>query len=236
MSMTGQLQLGLTEVYTPGTSKVIGYAYTEASGAGQLQRWLLYRWPGNALEVRQPSPEARLTARTLDEWRSEVAKQWQPGWRYVWAQADVYSHGVTCGDGETRWTWTEIPPASQMPPPTYPDVDAEPAQIDPWCIALDVTQDERRGLVFTTADDTRVEATVEYWLLPDHYEPAGGSKSASIGAEAAGSSAVSAGVAADPGDSFQRFIDLANQSWKPGCCFVITGCVNYTGESAPANP
>src|SRR5262245_11761971 len=79
MSTTGQIQLGLTEVYAPGTSEVIGYAYTEAKGAGQLQRWLLYRRPGKALAVRRPSPEAHMTARTLDEWRLEVAKHWQPG-------------------------------------------------------------------------------------------------------------------------------------------------------------
>lgn len=232
MPTTGQLQLGLTEVYAPGTNTVIGYAFTEQSGKGQLQRWLLFRSPGNALDVRKPSPEALMTAGSLADWRRQVEQRWQQGCIYVWAQADVYSHGETSGSGTSAWTWTQLPPASKMPSPTYPAVDAEHAQLDPDCRAHEVAQGSCRGLVFTRdTGSIKAHSTVEYWLLPDQYEPAGGLKSVTVGA--AGGSDVT--LSEDPAQALQQFIDLSSGSWRPGCAFVITGCVNYTGQSAPAD-
>ncbi|WP_437570128.1 hypothetical protein [Sorangium sp. So ce542] len=241
MPTTGQLQLGLTEVYAPGTNTVIGYAFTEQSGAGQLQRWILFDDPENALEVRKPSAQSPITATTLGEWRDQVGRlvrqRWQPDWRYVWAQADVYSHGGTSGSDAATWTWTQIPPASRMPMPTYPDVDADCAQLDPDCKALEIVQNAIRGLVYTSPALASARAsassasTVEYWLLLDEYAPAGGLKPTTVGA--AGGRHVT--LTDDPALALQKFIDLANASWKPGCAFVITGCVNHTGQFAPTN-
>ncbi|WP_437819081.1 hypothetical protein [Sorangium sp. So ce1078] len=212
MITTGQLTMGAVQIVSKDSSEVIGHAYTVANGGGQLQRWLLYRNPQNAFDVRPPP--ASTAGLSLEEWKSKVPGLWRPGSYYVFAQADLYRYGET-HDGET---WTRIPPASRLPPPSY--YPAGPRQLDPDGRILDVLQGNFRGLAFSVLGLSNPNS-VEYWMLPSAYVPAGGGATARV---ATGARAAS---------SLQAFVDTANQSWAPGCTFAITGCVNYRGDKPP---
>jgi hypothetical protein len=217
MITTGQLDLGTAQIVSRATGEIIGYAFTEASTHGQLQRWLLYRDPQNAFDV-QPPP-ATMAGWTLSDWQTNVPKLWQTGAFYVWAQADMYQYGGSYNGV----TWKQIPKASALPTPTYPNVGAGSFQLDPGGKVLYLLQDQLRGLAYTLGG-LRDPSSAEYWMLPAAYKPAGvgGKAGINIGAENAG--------------SLQEFVDLANQSFGTDCRFVITGCINYRGERAPAAP
>jgi hypothetical protein len=216
MTMTGPLQLGAVQVVSP-TGEVIGFAFTTASGKGQMQRWLLYKDPGNALEVRPPPADK--AGWTLADWQANVPSLWKPNSYYVWAQADVYEYGVTYGNHR----WTTIP--SNLPQATYPKVPGlEPhAQLDPdpWKLIF-VKQLMVQGLVFTDGG-MRHPSNVEYWMLPSGYK-------------GAGATAASVATSTEDVRSLEGFVGAANQSWGAGCSFVVIGCINYTGEIAHAAP
>ncbi|WP_437552550.1 hypothetical protein WME97_14755 [Sorangium sp. So ce367] len=242
MSMTGLLHPGAVRVVNPKSRAVIGYAFSVETERGQLQRWLLFEHPHNALDI-EPPPE-HMARWSLSDWQSNVADLWRPGSFYVWAQADVYRYH----DVPKQTTWAKIPPASRLPAPTYPDVGICDFQLDPTggrlfqvlqqrATGLVVAQNESfeaarvalneampveaRGLAFVV-NGLLDPASTEYWMLPAAYEPAG--KAAAV--------AVKTG--AQRAKSLQEFINLANQAWGPGSRFVITGCINYCGETVPA--
>jgi hypothetical protein len=216
MKMTGQLQLGAVEVVSLGTDELLGYAYTVESEGGQTQRWLLYRHPENALELRPP-PEA-MVRWTLGDWQSNVSGLWKPNSFYVWAQSTIHPYEI-----ETGVVWTKIPPARALPPVRYPDVDGADLQIDPMARkVLHLIQERSRGLVFTVGGLLDA-SNAEYWMLPAGYQPAG-------------SCASKVAVGTEDAESLQDFVDVANGSWGPGCMLVITGCINYRGEIAPRVP
>jgi hypothetical protein len=215
---TGLLQLGAVQVFSRGTEEVIGYAYTVESGAGQLQRWLLYRNPHNAFEIKPPP--ASMAGWTLSDWQAEVPRLWRPGSFYVWAQADIYQHGGTYGE----LTWTRIPPDSKLPLPSYPPVTKGPFQLDPTGFrVLEVRQESSIGLAYSIGG-LEDDLSAEYWMLPAGFQPAGAGREAEIA------------LGAEEARSLDGFIDAANQRWSAGCLFVITGCVNRRGETAPGAP
>ncbi|WP_437667288.1 hypothetical protein [Sorangium sp. So ce1182] len=214
--LKGQLALGAVQIVNAGSDEVIGYAYTVENGLGQLQRWLLHRDPQNEFVVRPPP--ASMLGWSLADWQAGVKSLWQPGSYYVWAQADLYRHGGTYNGV----TWTRLPAASKLPPPTY--YPSAPRQLDPDGRIIELRQLQRAlGLAFAVRGLADA-SSIEYWLLPEAYEPAGRSVSAaiSVGARQAG--------------SLDAFIDVANQSWAPGCTFAITGCVNHHLQTPPTRP
>ncbi|WP_437303848.1 hypothetical protein [Sorangium sp. So ce388] len=242
MSFIGLLQSGAVQVVNPKNRQVIGYAFSVETERGQLQRWILFEHPHNTLDI-EPPPE-HMARWSLSDWRSNVAALWRPGSFYVWAQADVYRYG----EAREQQKWAKIPPASRLPAPTYPDVGFSDFQLDPTGgRLLEVLQLraggvvlapnepleaagarlngamplEARGLAFAV-NGLLDPASTEYWMLPAAYEPAGKSAAVAIktGTQKAG--------------SLQEFIDVANQGWSPGSTFVITGCVNYRGDTVPA--
>jgi hypothetical protein len=242
MTMTGQLELGVVQVNSSTSGALIGYAFTEALERGQLQRWILYTDPANAFEIG-PAP-ASMAGWTLADWQKNLASLWKPGSVYVWAQADVYEHGGVYGGV----TWTKIPDADSLPHARFPAVPGEDFQLDPPTrqtvlelasagaqptgIALAAATAQPTGLApaSATAQPTGLAYTVdgvhdarnrEYWMLPSGAQPAGGSRRA----------AVREGAARAP--TLQSFVDLANQRWAPGSVFVIIGCGNYRGATAP---
>jgi hypothetical protein len=216
---TGPLQPGLVQVASRETGEVVGYAYTVENGAGQLQRWLLYGNPHNSFEVKPPP--ASMAGWTLAQWQAEVPRLWRPGSFYVWAQADVYQHGGTYHGR----TWTQIPAAAALPPETYPPGSKGPFQLDPTGFrVLDVRQATLSGLAYSIGG-LEDAASVEYWMLPAGYQPAGG------GDRAAG---IAGGT--EQATSLDDFIGAANQRWGSGCLFVIVGCVNHHGTAPPGAP
>ncbi len=221
MTTTGHLDLGAATIIDPATGGLIGYVYTEATQTGQLQRWLLYRDPRNSFEVRPP-PE-NMAGWSLSDWQAEVPKLWKPQSFYIRANADVYRYGESYGGVP----WTRIPPASELPEPSYPPGPGDPHQLDPLSKVLRLQQDVVRGLAYTTDGLISPEgqlnpSSAEYWLLSALYRPAG----------ARGTVTISPG--SEEVTSLDAFIDLANQSFQPGSAFVITGCLNYSGTAAPA--
>lgn len=217
MTLTGQIQLGAVQIIDPSTKDLLGYAYTVESEGGQTQRWLLYRNPENTLEI--VAPPTSMAGWTLADWRANVPALWKPGSFYVWARTRLYRYGQTYGGV----VWTSIPPASELPAPTFPAVPGSDYQLDPtpWR-ALDVRQQDWTGQVYTVGGGLTAETSAEYWALPAGYQAAGGALSAAVSVGAAEAS------------SLQGFVNLANASWRPGSAFAITGCVNYRGEAPPA--
>lgn len=214
MATTGPLQNGVAQIVRRGTRDVIGYSFAEASGGGQMQRWLLFEDPNNAFEI-QPPPDA-MKAWSLTDWKVNVPGLWKPGSRYVRAQSNAYQHGGTYAGV----SWARIPNNSKLPAPTYPPA-GDDLQLDPeGGRALDILQDGVRGHAFTIRGLTDA-SNAEYWLLTERFMPAG------LGATAAVT------VGAKAARTLQDFVNLANQSWGPGCVFCITGCVNYSGTAAP---
>lgn len=213
MTMNGPLQSGAVEIVNPSTREVIGYAYTVETGRGQLQRWLLFLNPHGALEVRPP-PE-HMAGWSLSDWQAHVPSLWKPGSFYVWAQADVYRHGDTY-DGVT---WSQIPPVSQLPEPSYyPSPPDGHFQLDTRLVKF--LLDSQVGYVFTMCS-LLDSASQEYWSMPAGAQAAGGACTLAVA------------PAADDVGSLGAFIDMANQSFGPGSSFAITGCVNYHGDAPP---
>ncbi|MDC0746718.1 hypothetical protein [Polyangium mundeleinium] len=212
MTTTGLLDLGAAEVVDRTTGELLGYVFTLASGKGQLQRWLLFRDPRNELEIRPPP--ASMASFTLADWQAQVPSLWRPNGYYVWAQADVYPHGET---------WTQIPPASALPEPSFPERPGSNYQLDyTGGKVIDVLQEDWRGSAYVVRGLSQT-SSIEYWSLPARYRPAGSTRAVvSVGTEEA--------------TSLDAFVRLANTSWGPGCKFVITGCLNHHGTAAPFAP
>jgi hypothetical protein len=213
MTITGHLDLGAAQVVSRSTGGLIGYAFTEARAGGQLQRWLLYQNPQNDFEVKAP-PQS-MAGWSLTDWKLNVSSLWSPGAAYVWAQADIYPHGAS--------GWSQIPEVARLPGPNYP-LGPHPYQLDPTGVRiLDVLQGSIRGLAYSVRG-LQDPTSIEYWVLPAAYQPAG--KTAKIN--------ITAGLLA--ARSLQDFIDAANLTWGIGCTFVVTGCNNYHGSTAPSTP
>src|SRR5436190_13123531 len=113
MTITGQLALGASQVVSPATGELIGYAYAEATPTGQLQRWILYNDPRNSFEIRPPI--TKMVGWSVSDWKANVSNLWRPGSFYVRAKSDVYRHG----DTYRGVPWTRIPQASELPAPSF---------------------------------------------------------------------------------------------------------------------
>lgn len=217
MTTTGLLDLGVAEIVDRGTQELLGYVFTVANGAGQLQRWLLFRNPQNELAIRPPP--ASMAGYSLADWQANVPALWRPESYYVWAQADVYEHGKTYNGT----TWTQIPPSTRLPEPSFPERPGSNFQLDFTGLVADVLQDDSRGLAYVVRG-LGSESSIEYWSLPARYQPAGRARAAAIA------------VGVREAISLDAFTTLCNETWSPGCTFVITGCLNYHGSAAPLAP
>lgn len=216
----GQLSSGVVQITAPETNELLGYAHTEGTAGGQRQRWLLYRNPGNKLQIQAaPAEMARLS---LSDWRRQVPLLWRPRSYYVEAQTDLYFYGREYYGR----VWDSLPPESEMPAPTYPALGGA-LQLDPTGTRLlEVLQrsaaNEIRGYAFTKGglDD---ESNAEYWLLPSGY----------LGAGAAAATAIVPGTT--PVATLGEFLNAARGAWAPGAVLAITGCLNYVQKDrAPA--
>ena len=216
MTITGQLALGAAQIISTANGELIGHAFTEATPTGQLQRWILYNDPQNSFEVRPPS--SAMAGWSLGDWKASVPSLWKPGSFYVRAKADIYRYGETYGGVR----WKHIPKAPRLPEPSYPEGPGDPHQLDPiGSKIIHVTQDACQGYAFTV-NGLLDASSVEYWMLPSSYQPAGGTSTAGVA------------MGNEEAHSLDQFIDLANQSFGPGCLLIITGCVNYNGAQPPA--
>ncbi|MDI1442462.1 hypothetical protein [Polyangium sp. 6x1] len=217
MTTTGLLDLGAAEIVDRRTGELLGYAFTVAHGKGQLQRWLLFRHPQNELEIRPPP--AAMANWSLADWQASVPGLWRPNGFYVWAQADVYQQGGTY-DGVT---WTQLPPASRLPKPTFPERPGSNYQLDWTGKVADVLQEDWRGRAFVVRGLTQA-SSIEYWSLPARYQPAGNTRTAAVA------------VGVEEASSLDVFVEECNRTWSSGGTFVITGCINYHGPAAPFAP
>ncbi|WP_437607337.1 hypothetical protein WMF20_42000 [Sorangium sp. So ce834] len=218
MITTGHLESGAVAVVARGTGESLGFAYTVSSQGGQQQRWLLYRDPQNAFDIKPPP--ASMVSWSLADWKAKVPALWRPGSLYVWAQADVVRHGEVRGGVE----WTKIPPESMLPKPRFFGGMDDDFQLDPGGgKAIDVLQGAARGLAYSHRG-VLDQSSVEYWVLPADFSPAG--RNALLGIAPGSEKAA----------SLPQFIEVANRAWGPGSALVITGCTNYRGDRAPAAP
>jgi hypothetical protein len=217
VTISGLLKLGAAEVIDSKTGDRVGYVYTTAHGKGQTQRWLLYQNPQNYFEIRPP-PDGMATW-TLEMWQSRVPGLWQPNAYYVWAQADVYEYGQTYDDV----LWTRIPLVDELPKPTFLEIPGTNYQLDYLNGKLiDLRQPDARGYAYVVRGLVE-ESSIEYWLLPEHYQP-GGSIRTTV---ATGNATAS---------SLEEFVAHCQPRWLPGTAFVITGCLNYHNVDAPFAP
>lgn len=214
MTTTGLLALGAADVIDPNTRELLGHVYTIAHGRGQLQRWLLFANPKNELEIGPPSE--KMATWTLEDWQAQVENLWRPNAYYVLAQADVYEYGRTY-DGTT---WRQIPAAKDLPEPSFPERMGSNFQLDYMEGRLiEILQNEERGKAYVVRGLAQ-ESSIEYWLLPARYEPAGRARMAmTLGRTTA--------------SNLSAFVDSCQPSWQPGATLLITGCLNYSGEAAP---
>jgi hypothetical protein len=216
MTTTGQLALGAAQIISTANGELIGHAFTEATPQGQLQRWILYNNPQNSFEIRPPS--SAMAGCSLADWKASVPSLWRPGAFYVRANANIYHYGETYLGVQ----WIQIPKASHLPDPSYPEGLGDPHQLDPiGSKIIHISQDGCHGFAFTV-NGLLDASSVEYWMLPSSYQPAGGGSTAAVTMES------------EVAHSLDQFIDHANQSFGPGCRLVITGCVNYSGFQPPA--
>lgn len=217
MTTTGLLALGAAEIVDRKTQGLLGYVYTVASGQGQLQRWLLFQNPKNEFEIRSPSEE--MARWTLEDWQKHVPELWRPNGYYVWAQADAYEFGGTYGGV----TWKQIPTAEKLPEASFPDLPGSNFQLDYMDgRIIELLQGDDRGHAYVVRGLSQ-ESSIEYWLLPARFEPAGKAHTAvSMGKDSAG--------------SLGGFVERCQSSWGSGSTFIITGCLNYTGTAAPFAP
>lgn len=217
MTISGLLMLGAAEVFDSNTHELVGYVFTVAHGQGQLQRWLLFQNPQNHFEVRPPSET--MAHWTLEDWKRHVAELWRPNGYYVWAQADVYEYGKTYNGVP----WTHVPSADDLPKPTFLDIPGTNFQLDYLDGRLvDVRQQDARGHAYVVRG-LKEESSIEYWLLPAQYQPAGNVRTEI----AVGNVEVA---------SLESFVAHCQPSWSPGTKFVITGCLNYHNVDAPFAP
>jgi hypothetical protein len=217
MTTTGLLALGAAEVIDRRTQNRLGYVYTTANDQGQLQRWLLFRHPHNELEIRSPPED--MARWTLDDWQAHVEELWQPNGYYVWAQANAYEYDGTY-DGVT---WKQLPDAEALPQAAFPERPGSNYQIDYLeGKVIDVVQDASRGRAYVVRGLSST-SSIEYWLLPAHYEPAGRARTeVLLGRESAA--------------NLTDFVELCRPSWEPGSTLIVTGCLNYTAEAPPFAP
>lgn len=221
----GQLSTGLVQVVAPATRELLGYAYTEATEGGQLQRWLLYRDPQNTFDI--VAPPAEMARWTLADWRGSVPALWRPGAFYVWALTTVYEYGQIYNGVR----WDRIP--DPLPAPRYPE-QGDSFQLDPTGYhVINVLQwvSDQWGMAYTSgglrdaaAASEGTGQNVEYWFLPAGFRPAGG----------AGRTSIAVGTLR--ADNLQGFVALANERWGLGAVFAITGCKNYVNDVPPAEP
>ncbi len=214
----GLLALGLVEVVVPRTNENLGYVFTEQSGRGQLQRWLLYQAPNNHFELRPPPPE--IANWSLSDWTSGVFRLWRPNSYYIRAQTDVYEYGRTYNGV----SWSQIP--RDLPNASYPSGDPN-FQLDPvgWNITVTQWTTNLWGLAYTVsgmseAREAGRSRSREYWVLPAAFQPAGTQRTV-----------ISVGSTEVPDE--ERFLSLARGMWAPGATFAITGCHTHFGESLP---
>ncbi len=217
MTTTGLLDLGAAEVVDRNTGELLGYVFTVPSGAGQLQRWLLFRNPKNELEIRPPP--AAMAQWSLDVWQKHVVGMWKPNGYYVWAQADVYKYDGIYGGVK----WRAIPTASHLPTASFPERPGGSYQLDYLDgKVFDVRQNEIVGRAYVVRGISD-ESSIEYWSLPARYQPAGKVHAAvSVGTETAA--------------SLDGFVEQCQASWSVDATFIITGCLNYHGSAAPFAP
>ena len=214
---TGLLALGAANVVDPNSGELIGHVYTIAHDQGQLQRWLLFRNPKNALEVKPPSED--MANWSLEDWQAHVENLWRPNGYYVWAQANVYQYGET--NSET--SWRELPPARNLPEPSFPERMGANFQLDYMDgRLLDIRQNDYVGKAYVVRGLGQ-ESSIEYWLLPANYQAAGNTP-----------------MTVSPGRTsvahLDGFLDACRSAWGPGSSFVITGCLNYSGQAPPFAP
>lgn len=221
MNTKGLLDLGVSEVVNRTTGKLIGYAFTEPNGKGFFERWLLFENPNNDFEVR--SAPAHMASWSLGDWQEKVAQLWQPESYYVWAQADVYRYGETY-DGVK---WTEIPPATHLPSPSFPERPGVDFQLDygDQCVQhcargiIDVVQHDKCGHGFVIRGLSQ-ETSVEFWTL-------------SVGDASVCEPRNFISEGAIQAESLDAFVNLANSKWREESVFIITACVNYHGKLPP---
>jgi hypothetical protein len=217
MPTTGLLALGAADVINPNSGELLGHVYTVAHERGQLQRWLLFRNPQNELGIR-PASEAMATW-SLEDWQNNVENLWRPNAYYVWARADVYEHGGTYNGT----TWEQIPAAKDLPEPSFPERMGSNFQLDYMEGRLiEILQNDYRGRAYVVRGLAQ-ESSIEYWMLPANYVPAGRTSMAvSIGQTSAA--------------NLDAFVDSCQSSWVAGSALLITGCLNYSGEAPPFGP
>lgn len=217
MTTSGLLALGAAEIVDRKTQELLGYVYSVAHGQGQLQRWLLFQNPKNEFEIRTPSET--MARWTLEEWQKHVPELWRANAYYVWAQADVYEYGGTYAG----LTWKQIPTAGNLPEASFPDLPGADFQLDYMDGRLiELLQGDDRGFAYVVRGLSD-ESSIEYWLLPARFEPAGKARTAvSMGNDNAG--------------SLDGFVERCQSSWSSEATFIITGCLNYTGKAAPFAP
>lgn len=216
----GLLRMGVSEVFKPSTNKVIGWVHAEPDQGGtrlstegaQYQRWLLFTETQNDFAVR-PAP-ADLSNLSLDRFREEVKKRWQPQSRFIWARARIFAHGGTYGGV----TWTSLPPADRLPLAQDPQVRGMDFQLDvTGGKVMEIMQEVSRGqaVVFGRKDGA---GTIEYWRTDASFQPAGRTAQVRI--------AQGSGTA----ESLDQFVALSAPAWAPGSVLSIVGCVMYVGD------
>lgn len=217
MTTTGLLALGAAEIIDSNTQEILGYVYTVPSDQGQLQRWLLFRNPHNSFEIRSPSRE--MAHWTLEDWQKHVSQLWRPHGYYVWAQADVYEYGGTYGGVK----WTHLPTAENLPEASFPEQPGRNFQLDYMDgKIIELLQGDDRGHAYVVRGLAE-ESSIEYWALPARFQAAGTAHTAvSLGRDSVG--------------SLEGFVERCQSTWSGGSTFIITGCLNYTGEVAPFAP
>lgn len=217
MNISGLLALGTSEVVDAKTHELLGYAFAHAHGKGQLQRWILFRNPKNQFEIRPPSET--MIQWSLEDWQKHVVDLWRPNAYYVRAQADVYEYGETYNDV----TWKNLPTGENLPKPSFPDIPGSSFQLDYLDgRLLEVKQEDRVGLAYVVRG-LDSESSIEYWVLPARYKPAGPNiTTISVGnTEAA---------------ALDQFVAQCQSAWTSGATLVVTGCLNYNGETPPFAP
>lgn len=222
--VTGQLSLGVVKVVDPANGDLLGYAFTEISGAGQLQRWLLHRDPLNALEIA-PAPE-EMRGWSLSDWRSKVPSLWRKNAYYVWAQTDVYEYGKEYFET----VWDTFP--RDLPMATYYQKSGN-FQLDPTGLLPEIRQSDstepgivyvESGLAAALKSASGRANSCEYWYLPPGFLPAG-----------AGARTVISPGSASSAEGKSGFREMVSRRWGPGSVFAITGCTNYVGELPPTD-
>jgi hypothetical protein len=120
MSQRTLLRLGAAKILD-AKNNVLGFAFSEASAEGQLQRWILRRrsrlfsivpWERDITLSRWKEMIAQ-PASNVDEWGARPDDGlWLPDAIYIVAKSTIYSYGT---DGAYAWSALPWPP----PPPSF---------------------------------------------------------------------------------------------------------------------